>query len=336
MLKFHSLYQGIFRNQNSNEDWNVVQKFEIQGISNYINTNEKSCIHLSPFADGLIIDKNWYEQRKKFLKCEHSFTLVNEIPINASRKSIEFKNLYKDYLGHYDYRRDMKLLNNDICFVEIDTQIFRTILSDIFINDKMPKEIEKECWYKEIEDCMKKYNNRCFVRGEIMSAKNDNGKQVISSAKECLLYLGKSRDILKSLCDIENEKSYIAIMPWNEKIKLSNEFRIFVLNGKIKAISQQKWYIYAGITRTYILDIISELYQGCLHICKQLPYLDASLDVWIDEDKTVHLIEANPGGRWSCSASMLFNWTDDTIWEEDGPVYVRYIVRPIEPIDDIE
>ena len=119
-------------------------------------------------------------------------------------------------------------------------------------------------------------------------------------------------------------------MPWNENINLSNEFRIFVLDGKIRAISQQKWYVYAGLTRERITNITSDLFAGTMKIVDRLPYLDLSLDVWIDDNKEVHLIEVNPGGRWCCSASMLFNWTDDSIWDDDGQIYVRYVEQNIE------
>ena len=83
------------------------------------------------------------------------------------------------------------------------------------------------------------------------------------------------------------------------------------------------------MTREYVVKITPILFQETTKLVAKLPYLDASLDVWIDEKNKVHLIESNPGGRWCCSASMLFNWTDDTIWQDDGLVHVRYVEKGI-------
>ena len=325
-----------YSRDSENNEWDIVQKFIIQGITDYTNTNEKSCTYLAPFADGLIAEKIWYKNHKYLLKGKHDITLVDKIDKNAYRQSIEFKNLYNDYLDHYNYERDMTIMEKEVSFVHMNTDELRDILSGVYKVDKLDEDIKYKSWYNKLEETINKYSNRCFVRSERVSAKNDGGKKIISNADECLLYLGKSQDILKSLCELRTNNTYIVVMPWNDKIKLSNEFRVFILNGKIKAISQQKWYIYAGLTRQYIHNIINDLYHGCIEICKKLPYIDASLDVWIDEDNKVHLIEANPGGRWCCSASMLFNWTEDSLWEEDGPIHIRYVEQNVIEYSEID
>ena len=316
----------------SGDDWHVVQKFIVEGITDYTNTNEKNCTQLAPFADGLIALRSWYEPRKKYFNIQN-ITLVDKLPSNVTRKSYEFREMYNQYLNYYDYANDMKIIGNDVKIVKIPFNV----LTEIFQTNTISIYTKRDEWYKELEGAINSYNNKCFVRGERVSAKNDSGKKIITSAEECLLYLGTSNDIQKSLCNMKSMSeissivdTYIAVMPWNENINLSNEFRIFVLDGKIRAISQQKWYVYAGLTRERITNITSDLFAGTMKIVDKLPYLDSSLDVWIDNNKEVHLIEVNPGGQWCCSASMLFNWTDDSIWDDDGQIYVRYVEQSIE------
>ena len=328
MMKF-------FAPKNKNDNWNVIEKFSIEGIIDYSKTNEKSCTHLSPFAHEaqsfqVLVEREWYEARKELFTGLSCIKVVEKLPRDVERKSDNFKLVYKKYLAQYDYSTDMKRVGNDVKIIEIPLGDLKNILTDVFFGiEEIDETVE---WYKELEKAIEFYDNRCFVRGERVSAKNDSGKQIISSAKECLLNLGKSKEVLKSLCEIPYDITYIAVMPWNEKITLQSEFRIYALDGVIRAISQQKWYIYVGLTRSYVEEITPYLYQGSMEILKKLNYLDVSMDVWIDDQKKVHLIEVNPGGRWCCSASMLFNWTDDDVWCGDK-VYVRYTENSVEDLD---
>ena len=367
-------------------------KYSIQGVTAN-NNSIKGCADLSPFGEGekegtLLIRRDWYVMYRHLLH-GLKIKILEELPLNITHKSEQYKIVQNRYFAQYNYRRDMELCSNEVSFVYIDIEELKLLLSEIYVSSdekiykNIIKRVEYKSWYLDLEQNIALYNNKCFVRGEILSAKNDNGKKMITSAAECLICLGKSKDVIKSLYDVRETPllsgggvspllreeaylsqnsfvgatflfrgdssaivpsplTYIAVMPWNDKITISNEFRIFVLNGKIKAICQQKWYIYVGISKENILEMLDCLLDGCNKIVTQLGYTDATLDVWIDTCDTpadslsnhgvrkVHLIEANPGGRWTCSSSLLFDWRDDSIWDEDSPIHIHYIEEPLE------
>jgi len=159
---------------------------------------------------------------------------------------------------------------------------------------------------------------------------------------------------------------YLILLPWQDQITSHNEFRVFVQNHKVRAMAQQKWYLnltcptrkendddsttnsanQEPLTRDKALmaarAAIRQYEHEWIH---QLPshWRDAVLDVWIDFEQysegadnnvatMAHLIEVNPGGRWSSSGSSLFEWRADvdilhrySEEEKNNDVYVRIV-----------
>jgi hypothetical protein len=112
------------------------------------------------------------------------------------------------------------------------------------------------------------------------------------------------------------DEEFLAICPWLE-IDPRHEWRVFVRNRKVFAISQQHCYAKYG-SRDIKRDI-TLIMDWCRTNLKSLPYEETTLDIAIVDDVT-HLLECNPPTGWCSSGSALFDWNDI---ELDGVIPVR-------------
>jgi D123 len=98
-------------------------------------------------------------------------------------------------------------------------------------------------------------------------------------------------------------------MPFNNDIEARYEFRIFVVNNKLTAISQQNRYDLHQFS-TKELKVI-EYSLNNISFLDKCPYKTYVGDVYVNiATKTCHLIELNPFGAHSGAGAALFNWID--------------------------
>jgi len=162
-----------------------------------------------------------------------------------------------------------------------------------------------EIWHKWIpivETALNIYPDGAFIKLSEKSPKNGLQKMkpcftfieiidLITSSKELIKYLTK-------------EEEYLILAPWKYFDRI-NEFRVFILDGKIRAISQQDCYTeYGARDVTNQIQLIIEWYEKI-----QFPYQYATVDVVVENE--CHLIEINPPGDWGSAGSGLFHWIDD-------------------------
>lgn len=99
-------------------------------------------------------------------------------------------------------------------------------------------------------------------------------------------------------------------MPWNEDIDDKYEFRIFVVNKKLTAVSQQNSRKLYHYTMEELDDI--EYSLNNISFIDKMPYSTYIADVFINMDtKICYLIELNVFGASSGAGSALFNWVND-------------------------
>lgn len=129
---------------------------------------------------------------------------------------------------------------------------------------------------------------------------------------------------------------------WRTEIDSGNEFRVFVVEGTITAISQYHWYADSGWGREpkkskipFVVKGIQDLFDI---IKSYLPFTSCVYDTHVrflqedDGDSLImELVEFNPFGAHISSGSALFHWVKDFDAlngigrTEDTPVYVRFI-----------
>eukprot|EP01127_Copromyxa_protea_P005507 TRINITY_DN15430_c0_g1_i2.p1 TRINITY_DN15430_c0_g1~~TRINITY_DN15430_c0_g1_i2.p1 ORF type:complete len:137 (-),score=16.07 TRINITY_DN15430_c0_g1_i2:16-426(-) len=130
-------------------------------------------------------------------------------------------------------------------------------------------------------------------------------------------------------------------------VDAGNEFRVFVHEGVVTAISQYHWYEDSGWGEEPKKTAIPEVVKG---ICKlfenlkpHLPFSSCVYDTHVkftDEDGTddilVELVEFNPFGAHISSGSALFHWVRDfdilngVNRDESTPIYVRFVCNSIQ------
>jgi len=81
-----------------------------------------------------------------------------------------------------------------------------------------------------------------FIKTSAKSTKHDIPDQPITNAREALGYLLPNPTIQGVLA--RDEPVELLIRPWQNEVNNDNEIRVFIQDGRIKAVSQQ--YIYSS------------------------------------------------------------------------------------------
>jgi hypothetical protein len=182
--------------------------------------------------------------------------------------------------------------------------------------------------------------NNIFIRSETVSLKEGihgigpykSLKQIIESI--CTSVPGHSvldtRDTNQSV----NKKIKLYLIKWIQIIEFQ-EFRIFVKDNKITAISQQHLYkknIILNLleksekisTINKWIKIIVEYFEK--YIKTKIHLSDFCYDFAIIEDDKPYFIEINPFGAEYSSGSSLYEWTLDKeiLYGEKENIYFRY------------
>jgi hypothetical protein len=127
------------------------------------------------------------------------------------------------------------------------------------------------------------------------------------------------------------------IIPW-VNINKFKEFRVFVCDGKLTAISQQHLYdsneLLASLEdseRTVIIrkwmDIITSYFEGVVKI--NIDHMSNYVyDFAILDDDSPYFIEINPFGKEYSSGSSLYHWLtdEDKLYGKTEFIYFRYAV----------
>ena len=195
----------------------------------------------------------------------------------------------------------------------------------------------------ELEDFLSKNNNlnyiftgkKYFVRTESVSLKYGqhgagpyiNLKQIMESLVSCKQHhcpLDKKIPIIK-----------LYLLEWKENLNTDLEFRMFVNNNKITAISQQNIYsknnILSKLQYNEIIDYLDKLIEYYENVIKRkITHIqEYTIDIAIIENKP-YFIEINCFGKEYAAGSSLFHWLiDENILygKNSDKIYFRYIIE---------
>ncbi len=201
----------------------------------------------------------------------------------------------------------------------------------------------------EIERAIQKYGKhighmfthgeKYFVRSDTVSLKEGiHGVGPYTSVKMMIESLVSCK-IGHSPIEVYTEEVKLYLMPWQENLAFHKEFRVFVKNMRITAISQQHLYTVNNILaplsgedkeklinewittiNTYFEDTIKD----------RITVLDSYvMDIAILGTNVPYFIEINAFGKDYSSGSSLFHWIIDDIkltGRAEDTIFFRYAV----------
>lgn len=186
---------------------------------------------------------------------------------------------------------------------------FMSMLDDVNLDDNEDDGLPKLQYPRDIP---------MFVKLTSSSAKNETKPKPMYTVNDIIDFMTFRQQFLQ--LDYKNYFEYkfnqskgIVLMPWNDHIDNRSEFRVFIRNKQLIAISQQCWYNvfhYTPEELHIIPQSICTMFYTKLRDLLELP--SAILDVTVDfKTKQTYLIEINPWATWATSGSALFDWVND-------------------------
>lgn len=199
------------------------------------------------------------------------------------------------------------------------------------------EELQEACKRYEIEfqEQASKVKNEVFIRTETVSLKygqhgigpyND-----IQSVIESLVTSTQGHECISE----SDERLCLYFLPWI-KMHPDFEFRVFVYQGRITAISQQHIFdVNDSLTSMTVDDIKSKVVSPILlyfDTCIKQKMCEVTqsyvMDIALLDDGTVYFIEPNPFGAQYASGSALFHWiNDNNILRSSDTVTFRFVAN---------
>jgi len=254
--------------------------------------------------DELIIDNHWWnvevpEKTKELLRERNvEFTLGNvQIP-HENQFDERLIDVYKAFQEGFEYQEWLEYSRTGAKIFKISAEEKAKPDWDS-ISDRLDIFLKNN--FNENE-------NKFFVRTGSTSGKNTVPICSCSTSKEILGHLLKNPEIQLREWNRFDKNTYIICIPWNDNINQRNEFRLFVINNKIVALSPQKYWE----CHNYSEEELEAVEYAVLNSEIISPYKTYIIDAWIDFiNKKLHVIEFNCFGDHSGAGSSLFNWHKD-------------------------
>lgn len=197
---------------------------------------------------------------------------------------------------------------------EKDCEVMMNVGKSGVITQRLPM-----MFHDEIMEVINKIHlpyNKCFARMERCSFKDG-----------CLGAgpFFSSHDIVKGLCTSyrcykqflkKRKEEKVFILPWNHAIKEQGEFRVFVCNKRITAISQYNIHEDYGLKHKHLSElantIIDLVKDKVINSITTLPP-SFTVDVFVSGDDNLYnnIIEVNSFGKELAAGSCLFHWSKD-------------------------
>lgn len=209
------------------------------------------------------------------------------------------------------------------------------------ITDRRPEMYEEELLAVEamIADAMKGSSiEKWFVRLNEASPKDGKfGCGPLRSAADIVTSLATSmraRRALLTMTQMEKGDT-LYLVPWQKDWNEGNEFRVFVYNRKVTAISQYVWHKDVGWSQDGLKGVAPEILSYCNETIIPKMMIDSFVvDVIIvspgdSAEFHVELVEFNSFGAELASGAALFHWLNDydTLYGNGDTVVVRYVTN---------
>jgi len=260
----------------------------------------------------IIIHTQWYNSLPKWIQLDLQIIFPDFVlqafdlpkPIEKNKMFCKFYEWYYKLYDMYNYKDCMK----NTYFIKL-TDSQREEMKEMchigVVTNRKPN-FERYDSIHLLFDQMQKIlddhkDTGLFVKTSYQSAKHEYKlfpAFTIMNIFENIIY---SKEIWSSI----DKASCIILKPWNNNISKDTEFRVFVENKRIIAISQQAW----GVSLSQV-PYLEHLIEQLDDIIKDIPYNDAVLDINYTSNGVLTLIEINPGCRFHGAGSSLYTWQE--------------------------
>lgn len=312
---------------------------------------------LSEETKQLIIDQEWYIQESLLTSGLEEFTASLNLtiilknfhkellfPHQADQKTQLFMAIYNFFEKKFSYLTMLNALGKKLdinktcenrmqsfCFDGLKILVVSlkgfevTFLKEKYLvkyysNSKITKEeveMNLENLSAILKSIIEKSPDGIFVKNEM---KSNIFIQPLLSDYEVFEILSSSQDIYNTCF---NDDNHLIISPFIRDLDSDWEFRVFIFDFKVAAISKQKWHKKLPQQNKISVDMINKIIRLWEKIVSKLKISNIVLHVYFDSNKEVHLIECNPGSAWGRSRSALFHWVNDKEVMEANEVSVR-------------
>lgn len=287
--------------------------------------------------------------------------VVEQININHviknDKERFNSNNHWNDNIAPDDYSERISKTNTNVWIDKFRTNYKKIIIDDMTEIHWMIKASEISCqtgkftnlYEEELHNFLSKYEpmykhifdgTGYFVRGERVSMKYGQHKegpyynlgQIIESVVSCIRSHKELREDSKNLT--------IYLLDWIN-INEFDEYRVFVYNNKITAVSQQNVYnVYAELNNSSLvmsrLKSIVDYFES--NINGTIPMESYTYDFTFVDGKFPYFIEANSFGKEYAAGSSLFHWIIDKdilYGKHKDIIYFRYTGRCTHLSEDI-
>lgn len=161
----------------------------------------------------------------------------------------------------------------------------------------------------------------------------------LASSPRCVSALQDALSEAGETCDDDSKVTSLVLVPWDSSITLENEFRVFISEKSVVAVSQYDWAHDHGWGTG---DKEALLIKGTAAIVKRydaernrLPFSSCVMDVHLcmpdteDGEVGVQVLEFDPFGPHMGSGSALFHWVRD--FDQLHGNTQRVVVRVVSP-----
>lgn len=235
------------------------------------------------------------------------------------------------YLSRYTFATFAHLCDDHPLVLRLSERDAASLKHDALICDRFSVQMQKELVHEwsvaqSVAEYLRAHPDGIFAKVADASPKDGRDLEsqkhsfrALTSLEEIWEAFVSSRRVLTFLLHHDGPCDLV-LRPWNPRISCHNEYRAFVFDRRLVAISQQ--HLYRVVNHPVSPESLVAAVQAwlCAHV---LPECDTVLDVFYD-DGMVHLIECNPA--WYGSGASLFTWDElSRLQQRHEPVYVRWV-----------
>jgi hypothetical protein len=286
--------------------------------------------------DNIIIPNRFYElyfidffEENNFQIKEEEKNIILKIKNNFILYSENKETLIT--LEHLYYKMVAEFFSN-IWYPEIKDLTFKSIFIDLkeeeinlILNYTSPMDFRFQELIHKINDAIKQFNGKAFIRLNSVSPKVS---EFMTSGEQIIEVFNNSSRIHSSLQESQKFQieSKIMLREYQEDLPVENEFRCFIYNSHITAISQyNQGFIKEFQSKEYqqfIVNRISTFYKS-LH--DRFPYVDCTMDVVFMKNDEIQIIEFNGFGIEQNVGGCLYNWFQDfkILYNDQGKTDIR-------------